>query len=181
MSTSRRKSRTWTIAGDGVASAGAKIERGGDSMRNRGRVRFRAFISAARRSNSDFVTGPAHRSINGSVSTDNTPFVGEKASGPDVDDNVVAHRNKEPQISTDFNRASDMPLARKHLKTDLLCCFAWGVWGSIPHCCKAIDSPILSLDLLRFCPLFDAEFAAVDLPKTRQSDDSAGRSVVRTA
>ena len=41
-----------------------------------------------------------------------------------------------------------MSLASKHLKTDHLCYFAKGVWGTIPHCCKAIDSGAFSMDLL---------------------------------
>ena len=130
-----------------MSRGGAKIDRG-DRLRNRGADRLRAFISAARRSNSDLVTGQAHRSTNGSASSNNTPFVDEKASGPAVDDNVVARCNKEPQISTNLNRASGRPLTGKHLKTDLLRYFAWGVWGSIPHCCKAVDSTVLRLDLL---------------------------------
>jgi len=63
----------------------------------------------------------ARRSTSGSASSNDTPFVDEKARGPAVDDNVVLQRNKEPQISTDFNLPSGMALAGKHLKTDLLC------------------------------------------------------------
>ena len=112
-----------------MAGGGAKIDLGGDRLRNRGADRLRAFISAARRSNSDFVTGQARRSTNGSASSNNTPFVDEKASGRAVDDYVVAHRNKEPQTSTAFNMASGMSLASKQLKTGPLALFCLGSLG----------------------------------------------------
>jgi hypothetical protein len=87
-------------------------------------------LGTARRSNSDFVTGPARRSTNGSASSNNTPFVDERASGLAVDENVVARSSKEPQISTDLNRPSGRSLTGKHLKTDHLRYSAWGVWGA---------------------------------------------------
>ena len=91
-------------------------------------------------------------------------FVDEKASGRAVDDYVVARCNKEQQTSTELNRAAGKPLVVKHLKTDLLRYFAWGVWGSIPHCCKAIDSTILSSDLLPSGPLVVKRVAASGAP-----------------
>jgi hypothetical protein len=94
-----------------------------------------------------FVDGQTHRSTSGSALSNNTGIVEEKASGPAVDDNVVAQCSKGPQISTNLNRASGRPLAGKRLKTDLLRYFRRRVWGSIPHCCKA-DSTLLGLDLL---------------------------------
>ena len=107
-----------------MAGGGAKIDLGGDKLRYRGADRLWAFISAARRSNSVLVTGPTRRSTSGSAFSNSTAFVDEKASGPAVDDNVVAHCNKEPQISTNLNRASGMSLAGKHLKMDHLRYFA---------------------------------------------------------
>jgi hypothetical protein len=84
-----------TLAGAAVAKGGSKTDLGGGRLRNRGRTTFRAFISAALRSNSDFVTGQTHRSISGSVYSNNTAFVDERTSGPAVDEFVVAERNKE--------------------------------------------------------------------------------------
>ena len=39
------------------------------------------------------------------------------------------------------------------MKIDLLPVWRGAVWGSIPHCCKAVDSTILSLDLLPSGPV----------------------------
>ena|ERR1700733_7050279 len=87
-------------------------------------------------------------SPNGADSSNNPPFVDGKASGPAVDDNVVARCNKELKTSTELNRIAAKPLEANQLKMGLLHVLARAVWGSIPHCCKAVDSTVLRLDLL---------------------------------
>jgi hypothetical protein len=91
--------------------AGEKIEGlGSDAITGLPRARFLAFISAARRSKSDLVTGPNWRNCHGSDSRYNTPFVDEKASGLDVDDYVVAHRRRGQQASTEPSKAGGKSL-----------------------------------------------------------------------
>src|SRR5580692_3875434 len=85
-------------------SGGANTDGGGGISRNWRRSKLRAFISAARRSNSALstVNSPIHQRIGPS---NNTRIVDEKASGPAVDGIVVGDCIKAQQISTICNKA----------------------------------------------------------------------------